>query len=108
MNLPVAVPLPGGLYSPIPAITWSARPRGLARCRRGNLPALIWSTPFDFLGGHVEAIATVPELSIGDHTAGISSTSFYNSALLIGDVWKPRQRLERVGVRWHLLPGQHL
>ncbi|MEJ0052991.1 MAG: transporter [Methylovirgula sp.] len=88
MNLPVAVPLPGGLYFADTGYYMERQTAGAGKVQgEVNLPALIWSTPFDFLGGHVEAIATVPELSIGDHTAGISSTSFYNSALLIGDVW---------------------
>jgi hypothetical protein len=109
MNLPVAVPLPGGLYFADTGYYMERQTAGAGKVQgEVNLPALIWSTPFDFLGGHVEAIATVPELSIGDHTAGISSTSFYNSAALIGEVWNRGSGLERVGICRHFLSGEHL
>lgn len=88
MNLPVAVPLPGGLYFADTGYYMERSTNGAGLVQgEVNLPAFIWSTPADFLGGHVEAIAAVPELSIGDHTAGISATSFYNAAALIGEVW---------------------
>ncbi len=87
MNLPVAVVLPGGLYFADTGY-YMNRQSGIGRVdAEVNLPTLVWSTPWDFLGGHVEAIAAVPELSVGDHTAGVSDTSFYNAAALIGEVW---------------------
>lgn len=88
MNLPVAVPLPGGLYFANTFYYMDRETKGAGTVQgEVNLPAVIWSTPFDFLGGHVEAIAAVPELHIGDDTADISHTSIYNSAALIGEVW---------------------
>lgn len=87
MNLPVAVVLPGGLYFADTGY-YMNRELGIGRVdAEVNLPTFVWSTPWDFLGGHIEAIASVPELSVGDHTAGVSDTSFYNAAALVGEVW---------------------
>jgi hypothetical protein len=87
MNLPVAVVLPGGVYF-VDTAYYMNRQSGLGTVdAEVNLPTLVWSTPWDFLGGHIEAIAAVPELSVGDHSQGISDTSFYNSAALVGEVW---------------------
>ncbi len=87
MNLPVAVVLPGGLYFADTGY-YMNRQSQIGTVTGGvNLPTLVWSTPWDFLGGHVEAIATVPELMVGDHTAGVSDSAFYNAAALVGEVW---------------------
>ncbi len=55
-----------------------------------NIPAFAWSTPFDFLGGHVEVLAMTPELSVDVNPGGPNSSSaraFYNPTAYVGEAW---------------------
>ncbi len=40
-----------------------------------NDPAFAWSTPFDFLGGHVEVLGAVPELNVNVNPSGPHSSA---------------------------------
>ncbi len=51
-----------------------------------NIPVVAWSTPWDFLGGHIEAYAAFPEDTLSTKGAG-SGSGFYNPALLVGEAW---------------------
>jgi hypothetical protein len=56
-----------------------------------NIPVFTWSTPAEFLGGRVEAIAFTPELTVGVNPGGgpssASYSAFYNPAALVGEAW---------------------
>ncbi len=57
-----------------------------------NIPVVAWSTPWDVLGGHVEAYAALPEAAVDSTNLGASkpfggSAGLYNPALLIGEAW---------------------
>jgi len=56
-----------------------------------NLPLIAWSTPFTILGGHVQVLATVPELAIGINPGAPVGSSWhrdvYNPAGLVGVAW---------------------
>jgi hypothetical protein len=51
-----------------------------------NIPVVAWSTPWNFLGGHIEAYAAFPEDTLSTKGAG-SGSGFYNPALLVGEAW---------------------
>ena len=57
-----------------------------------NIPVVAWSTPWDLLGGHVEAYAALPEATVNSTNLGSAkpyggSAGLYNPALLIGEAW---------------------
>lgn len=55
-----------------------------------NIPVVAWSTPWDFLGGHIEAYAAMPmdTTSLGKGAASnVDGSGFYNPALLVGEAW---------------------
>jgi len=47
-----------------------------------DVPVIAWSTPWNFLGGHVEAYAAFPFVIIGNDTNAI-----YNPFFTIGEAW---------------------
>ncbi len=94
-NLPVGVPLPGGLYFADTAYyldrSGPTMAPGVSRVdAEVNLPTFLWSTPADFLGGHVEAIVVTPELAAQVSLGGGSSIgkdAVYNPVALVGEAW---------------------
>jgi len=64
-----------------------------------NIPVVAWSTPWDFLGGHLEAYAALPEATTSTHgrTAGgadlsaagkgLNGSGLYNPAFFVGEAW---------------------
>lgn len=94
-NLPIGVPLPGGLYFADTAYymdrSGPTLAPGVSRVdAEVNLPTFLWSTPANFLGGHVEAIVVTPELAaqVGlDDGSSIGKDAIYNPVALIGEAW---------------------
>jgi len=94
-NLPIAVPLPEGLYFADQAYyldrSGPTLSPGVSRVdAEVNLPTFLWSTPANFLGGHVEAIVVTPELAaqVGlNDGSSIGKAAFYNPVALIGEAW---------------------
>lgn len=57
-----------------------------------NIPVVAWSTPWNILGGHVEAYAAAPEAVVDSSGLGSNkpfggSAGMYNPALLVGAAW---------------------
>jgi len=57
-----------------------------------NIPVVAWSTPWNVLGGHVEAYAAAPEAVVDSSGLGSNkpfggSAGMYNPALLVGAAW---------------------
>ena len=58
-----------------------------------NIPVLAWSTPWDILGGHVEAYGALPAAIVNSDGLGAvgkplgGSAGQYNPALLVGIAW---------------------
>lgn len=59
-----------------------------------NIPVVAWSTPWDLLGGHVEAYAALPEATTSTHgtaaqasSTALNGSGLYNPALLVGEAW---------------------
>ncbi|QXX75249.1 transporter [Methylovirgula sp. HY1] len=79
-------PLPQGLYFADTGSYGNDRGAGYNAELGVNIPVIVWSTPWDFLGGHVEAYAAVPSVALGLPGAGYVS-AIYNPALLVGEAW---------------------
>jgi hypothetical protein len=54
-----------------------------------DIPVLAWSTPWNFLGGHIEAYAAAPFVIVGDDT-----NAMYNPFFTVGEAWN-------LGGGWH-------
>ncbi|MGB8277071.1 MAG: transporter [Methylovirgula sp.] len=87
-------PLPQGLYFADTGSYGNDRALGAYNSELGvNIPVIVWSTPWDFLGGHVEAYVAVPSVVAGipDTAAGPGTGTYvsaiYNPALLVGESW---------------------
>lgn len=57
-----------------------------------NIPVVAWSTPWDVLGGHIEAYGALPEAVVDSKGLGADkpfggSAGEYNPALLVGAAW---------------------
>jgi len=57
-----------------------------------NIPVVAWSTPWDVLGGHIEAYGALPEAVVDSNGLGSTkpfggSAGQYNPALLVGAAW---------------------
>ena len=50
-----------------------------------NIPVLAWSTPWQFLGGRVEAYGAVPSVSFSGKV--LDYTAVYNTAAFVGVAW---------------------
>jgi len=58
-----------------------------------NIPVVAWSTPWDLLGGHIEAYGALPEAVVDSSGLGSAkpfggSAGLYNPAFLVGEAWK--------------------
>lgn len=99
-DIQLATPLPQGVFF-IDTGTWFERsppsgvPGGVSIDAGVNLPVLVWSTPWNFLGGHLEVLGTAPEVALsygfsganGPFTNGNSARAFYGPAGLAGLAW---------------------
>ena len=52
-----------------------------------SIPVLAWSTPWDLLGGHVEAYVAAPVDGIWGTAVSPGSSGFYNPAAFVGEAW---------------------
>jgi hypothetical protein len=94
-NIQLGAALPGGLYfADIVAYIGKTGPSlspGLTKVASAiNDPAFAWSTPFDFLGGHVEVLGALPELNVNVNPGGpnsSSATGLYNPSAYVGEAW---------------------
>jgi hypothetical protein len=96
-NLPLGLPLPEGLYFvDEPYFVARTGPHLAPGIREVdafvNIPVLLWSTPVDILGGHLEAVGFAPALGLGINPGAGSGTSsshvsVYNPAALVGLAW---------------------
>ncbi len=84
-------PLPQGLYFADTGSYGNTRSFGAYNGELGvNIPVIVWSTPWDFLGGHVEAYVAVPSVALGLPTGPAGpfyASAIYNPALLVGEAW---------------------
>jgi hypothetical protein len=94
-NIQLGAALPGGLYfADIVAYVERTGPTlspGLTKVASAiNDPAFAWSTPFDFLGGHVEVLGALPELNVDVNPGGPNSSAasgLYNPSAYVGEAW---------------------
>lgn len=87
-------PLPQGLYFADTGSYGNTRSFGDYRGELGvNIPVVVWSTPWDFLGGHIEAYVAAPSVALGlpgpagSGGDGFYASAIYNPALLVGEAW---------------------
>lgn len=89
-------PLPQGLYFADTGSYGNDRSLPTYKGELGvNIPVIVWSTPWDLLGGHIEAYVAVPSVAAGipggaDLPAlptGTYLSAIYNPALLVGESW---------------------
>lgn len=95
-NIPLGVPFPQGWYFVDEAYYMKRSGDTVPGVNEVdavvNIPVLAWSTPYEFLGGRVEAIVFTAELGVGVNPAATNGSSlwandFYNPAGLLGVAW---------------------
>jgi hypothetical protein len=93
-NLPLGSPLPEGVYFIDTGAYYQRDSNGPASPRIDaivNIPVFAWSTPVQFLGARLEALAAVPSVAVGiNPNTGIGSDYFrniYNPAAFLGLAW---------------------
>ena len=94
IGLALGAALPQGLYfvdtASVVHQSGNAGNKGVVADVFVNIPVVAWSTPWDVLGGHVEAYAALPEAALVERTSSnttLGTNGLYNPALLIGAAW---------------------
>jgi Putative MetA-pathway of phenol degradation len=88
VGIALGAPLPEGVYFVDTGSYGSFRNLGDSSDALVNIPVLAWSTPWDFLGGHIEAYTAAPDVAVGRSSPSLFISAIYNPALLVGEAWK--------------------
>ena len=86
-------PLPEGIYFADTGSYGNDRGVSYNSALGVNIPVMVWSTPWTFFNGRIEAYVAIPSVSLGaNNFDGVPGSSLYvsalyNPALLVGEAW---------------------
>lgn len=87
VGIAIGAPLPEGVYFVDTGAIGTDRSLGDDGWLAFHIPVVAWSTPWQLLGGRVEAYVAAPDLVAGRTNPSFFVSGIYNPALLVGEAW---------------------